>query len=121
MSCLFNSLNHFIGEGSYEIRQKICDYLQENKQIIDGIGTNKILELENSSAEEYISNMRLMTTWGGAIEIQCACNIWRLKIYVKNYRDNNNRVIEFIPLNKSYNKTLNIYWTGSHYEPIDSL
>ena len=25
MSCLFDSLNHFIGEGSYEIRQKICD------------------------------------------------------------------------------------------------
>ena len=121
MSCLFDSLNHFIGEGSYEIRQKICNYLQENKQIIDGLCTNKILELEDCSAEKYISNMRLMSTCGGAIEIQCACNIWGLQINVKNYRDNNNRTIEFIPLNNSHNKTINIYWTGGHYEPIDNL
>jgi len=118
MSCLFNSLNHFIGEGSYEIRQKICNYLQ---QIIDGLSTSNILELEDCSAEKYISNMRLTSTWGGAIEIQCACNIWALKINVKNYRDNNNRTIEFLPLNNSYNKTINIYWTGGHYEPIDNL
>lgn len=118
MSCLFDSLNHFIGEGSYEIRQKICNYLQ---QIIDGLSTSNILELEDCSAEKYISNMRLTSTWGGAIEIQCACNIWALKINVKNYRDNNNRTIEFLPLNNSYNKTINIYWTGGHYEPIDNL
>ena len=121
MSCLFNSLNHFIREGSYEIRQKICNYLQENRQIIDGLSTNYILELDNCSAEQYISNMRLMSSWGGAIEIQCACNIWGLQINVKNYRDNNNRIIEFIPLNKSHNKIINIYWTGGHYEPIDNL
>ena len=121
MSCLFNSLNHFIGEGSYEIRQKICNYLQQNKKIIDGLSTSNILELEDCSAEKYISNMRLKSTWGGAIEIQCACNIWGLKINVKNYRDNNNRTIEFLPLNNSYNKTINIYWTGGHYEPIDNL
>ena len=109
MSCLFNSLNYFIKEGSYEIRQKICNYLQQNKQIIDGLSTSNILEIEDSSAEKYISNMRLKSTWGGAIEIQCACNIWALKINVKNYRDNNNRTIEFLPINNSYNKNINIY------------
>ena len=62
MSCLFNSLNHFIREGSYEIRQKICNYLQQNKQIIDGLSTSNILEIEDSSAEKYISNMRLKST-----------------------------------------------------------
>jgi len=121
MSCLFNSLQYFIGEGSYEIRQKICNYLQENKQIIDGLDTQYILSLENESSEKYISNMRLIYTWGGAIEIQCACNIWGLRINVKNYRDNNNRTIEFIPLNNSYDKTINIYWTGGHYEPITNI
>ena len=40
MSCLFNSLSHFIGEPSNEIRQKICDYLQENKPILDGALTS---------------------------------------------------------------------------------
>lgn len=121
MSCLFNSLNHFIGEGSCEIRQKICNYLQENKPIIDGLETDCILAMENHSAEQYISKMRSTSTWGGAIEIQCACNIWGLQVNVKNYRDNNNRTIEFIPLNNSHNKIINIYWTGGHYEPITNL
>ena len=118
MSCLFNSLNYFINEGSYEIRQKICDYLQENKPIIDGLETNYVLSLENSSSEQYIINMRSTNTWGGAIEIHCACNIWSLCINVKNYRDNNNKIIEFIPLNNTFNKIINVYWTGGHYEPI---
>lgn len=118
MSCLFNSLNHFIGEGSYEIRQKICNYLQENNPIIDGLKTNSILETENLSAEQYISNMRLTSTMGGAIEIQCACNIWGMQINVNNCRDGNNQIIEFIPLNNSHNKIVYIYWNGGHYEPI---
>jgi hypothetical protein len=118
MSCLFNSLNHFINEGSYEIRQKICDYLQENQPIIDGLDTHFILELESNYKEQYISNMRNTSTWGGAIEIQCACNLWNLCIKIKNYRDNNGKIIEFIPCNNNYDKTIYLYWTGGHYEPI---
>ena len=118
MSCLFNSLNYFIKEGSYEIRQKICDYLQENKPIIDGLETNIVLMFENPDINKYITNMRSISTWGGAIEIQCACNIWKLRINVKNYRDNKNKTIEFLPVNSNYNETINIYWTGGHYEPI---
>ena len=30
MSCLFNSLSHFISKSSYDIRQDICNYLEEN-------------------------------------------------------------------------------------------
>lgn len=115
MSCLFYSLSYFIKEDNFIIRQKICDYLQENKKIIDGLDTKFIIELESNN---YIQNMRSPHTWGGAIEIQCACNIWNLKIIVHNYRDNNNSIIEFLPLNNSYNKIINLYWTGGHYEPI---
>lgn len=118
MSCLFNSLNFFINEGSYEIRQKICNYLQENKPIIEGVETRFILQLENGNSDRYIEHMRSMSTWGGAIEIQCACNIWKLRIVVRNYRDRNNANIEFLPCNNSYEKTIEIYWTGGHYEPI---
>ena len=69
MSCLFNSLSYFFNESSYDIRQQICDYLLQNKPIIDGLETNFILNLENPY---YIQHMRQMSTWGGAIEIQCA-------------------------------------------------
>jgi hypothetical protein len=50
MSCLFNSLSYFIHDNSYNIRQRICDYLEENKPIIDGLNTNFILNLENLAA-----------------------------------------------------------------------
>ena len=115
MSCLFNSLNHFIAEGSGKIRQKICNYLQENKPIMDGLDTNVILGFEK---KDYITSMRSMSTWGGAIEIQAACNIWNMRVIVKNYRNKGNKEIEFIPLHGNGEKTIQIYWTGGHYEPI---
>jgi hypothetical protein len=118
MSCLFNSLSHFIPEDSHTIRQKICDYLQNNNPIIDGMQTSEVLEIETGSLDVYIQRMRLTSTWGGAIEIQAACNIWNLKINVSNYRDTGNRVIEFVPLHENVERSVGIYWTGGHYEPI---
>jgi hypothetical protein len=121
MSCLFNSLSYFISEDSYKIRQTICDYLQENKPIIEDLETSEVLKFENNDVNSYIENMRSMSTWGGAIEIQCACNIWNLQINVSNYRDAGNKIIEFIPLNGNNTKTINVYWTGGHYEPIRNV
>ena len=116
MSCLFNSLSYFIKLDSYTIRQMICDYLQQNKPIIDGLETSEILKYENNN---YIESMRQSSTWGGAIEIQCACNIWNSRIIVNNHRDRGNTSIEFIPLTGTYNHTMTIYWTGGHYEPVN--
>ncbi len=122
MSCLFNSLSYFLNENSFQIRQKICDYLQENKPIIDGLETNDVLKfVDNNNCNNYISNMRLVTTWGGAVEIQSACNIWNLRINVSNFRNQNeqdNKIIEFIPIKEKYEKTIDIYWTGGHFEPL---
>jgi hypothetical protein len=118
MSCLFNSLSYFIHEDSYKIRQVICDYLQDNKPIIDGLETHHVLSIESINTDIYITNMRKTHTWGGAIEIQCACNIWNIRINVSNYRDSGNRTIEFIPINGNIENTINIYWNGGHYEPI---
>jgi hypothetical protein len=94
----------------------ICDYLQENKPIMDGLDTYDILKLESTNETTYIEHMRLMSTWGGAIEIQCACNIWNAQINVLSLQ--NEKVIEFIPLNGVINQTFNVSWTGGHYEPI---
>jgi hypothetical protein len=115
MSCLFNSLSYFINDDSFKIRQTICDYLEENKPIIDGLDTKEILKYENGN---YIQNMRNTCTWGGAIEIQCACNIWNVRIIVLNNRDSGNRSIEFIQLSGQYERTIYLDWTGGHYEPV---
>ena len=47
--------------------------------------------------------MRRSSEWGGAIEIQVACNLYSFRIIVRNKRDNTN--IEFLPVNMNYNKT----------------
>ena len=121
MSCLFNSLNYFITDhNSSQIRNKICDYLQENKPIMDGLDTQTILSFENPVPSKYIENMRLMSTWGGGIEIQAACNIWKFRILVNNHRNPGSPDIEFLPVSSVYNKTIQIYWNGGHYEPIRS-
>ena len=115
MSCLFNSLSYFIKEDGYDIRLKICDYLENNFTIIEDLDTKYVLDLDSV---DYIKNMKNISTWGGAIEIQVACNIWKLRIIVndiQNHRENNK--IEFIPINNIYEKTIELYWNGGHYEP----
>lgn len=116
MSCLFNSLSYFIPNvDSNSIRQQICDYLERNEPIIDGLETNFILSMENPN---YISNMRQTFVWGGAIEIQVACNLWNLQINVRNYRDCKGQIIEFLPIVSSPNRIIELEWTGGHYEPV---
>ena len=115
MSCLFNSLSHFIKLDSNTIRQQICDYLEQNKPILDGLETKDILVLEGN---QYIQNMRRQNTWGGAIEIQAACNIWKMKTHVNCRRGNENSNIEFLPIIGEPEKEITLEWTGGHYEPV---
>lgn len=115
MSCLFDSLSVFLKLDSNSIRQEICNYLESNKKIMDGLDTNFILSLENPN---YIRNMRMSHVWGGAIEIQAACNIFNIKIIVHNQRNNENTQIEFLPIDGEYRMTIHLSWTGGHYTPI---
>jgi len=117
MSCLFNSLQYFINLDSYHIRQMICDYLANNGQIMDGLDTTFILNMENAN---YIAHMRNTSTWGGAIEIQSACNIWKLRIIVRDIRGirSEKKEIEFLPVSGIIENTIYLEWSGGHYEPI---
>lgn len=115
MSCLFNSMNVFFPEDSYKIRQKVCDYLENGGVIIEGLDTKLILSFERNN---YIQHMRNTSTWGGAIEIQAACNIWNTRIVVHNIRDRSGGKIEFVPVNEQPDKSIHITWNGGHYEPM---
>ena len=131
MSCLFNSLSHFIAQTDPQaIRQRICDYLQANSPIIDGMSTHDVLQLDSSfanfssgsvssnSSDQYIGAMRTLTTWGGAIEIQAACNIWNARIVVHDIRTGNGQPIEFLPVSTiTPDKIFELEWNGGHYEP----
>ena len=115
MSCLFDSLSYFLNYSSNQIRQIICDYLEQNRPLIDGLATDFILSLDDSN---YIRKMRRSSEWGGAIEIQAACNIWNLRIIIHNVSERRRSKIEFIPLSKKYVYTIELIWAGNHYEPI---
>ena len=115
MSCLFRSIGYFLNLNQDNVRAKICDYLQNNGDIIKGVNTKDLIKFENKN---YIQNMRKSKTQGGGIEIQCACNIWNLKIIVVNIRDKTKN-IEFLPINNNkINKIIKITWNGGHYEPL---
>ena len=126
MSCLFNSLSHFILQTDPQtIRQRICDYLQANSPIIDGMATHDVLQLDSKSTDQYISAMRSPCTWGGAIEIQAACNIWNARIMVHDIRSGHRhghghgQTIEFLPVStNAADKTFELEWSGGHYEPV---
>lgn len=120
MSCLFNSLSHFIPQTDPQaIRARICDYLQANSPIIDGMATHDVLLLDSGLLpEQYIGAMRASTTWGGAIEIQAACNLWNARIVVHDVRPGHGQTIEFLPVAAlTSDKTFGLEWSGGHYEP----
>ena len=125
MSCLFNSLSHFIAPQTdpQAIRARICDYLQANSPIIDGMTTHDVLQLDSlNTSDQYIGAMRSPCTWGGAIEIQAACNIWNARIVVHDTRLGHGQTIEFLPVSanatNATDKTFELEWSGGHYEPI---
>jgi hypothetical protein len=122
MSCLFNSLSHFIAPQTdpQAIRQRICDYLQANSPIIDGMATHDVLQLDSlNTSDQYIGTMRSPCTWGGAIEIQAACNIWNARIVVHDIRGQDPKSIEFLPVSTvPADKTFELEWSGGHYEPV---
>ena len=113
-------MGRLLGIEPQTLRQQICDYLAANRPIMEGMDTAAILELEGGQAATYIHRMRSPSTWGGAIEIGAACNLWNLRICVENRRGSQtaNSLIEFVPVDGTITKTLYIYWTGGHYEPI---
>ena len=116
MSCLFDSLSSFIDIDSFTLRNKICDYLENNGPIMENLDTKFLIELDG---DNYINKMRRNHEWGSAYEIAAMCNMYNAKIIVNVLRTG--KQIEFLSINNDYNKVFYISWTGNHYEPISSL
>lgn len=123
MSCLFNSLQHFLPIGSDQVRQTICNYLEQNRPIIDGMETSLVLRMDRAN---YIPQMRRSSTWGGAIEIQAACNIWNMSVHVYDIRRGRARSrpantvgvpIKFDPVCGEAERIVKLNWSGGHYTP----
>lgn len=115
MSCLFDTLSIHVGLNSNILRQKICDYLEENPNLFEDISTQDYVKWVGegySDLESYVTNMRNSSTWGGAIEIKAFCNMFNVNVNVNDKRGKSDN-IEFL-VDKETN-TLNINWNGGHY------
>ena len=130
MSCLFNSIGKHVKESPQTVRMRICNYI-ESSETLAGLPIEVVL---CKPKNEYITRMRLSSSWGGGPEIAAACDIWKLKINVYKVKTNQkppkketkrkrnstfmyDKPIEFKPLLNT-NKQINLYWTGVHYEPF---
>ena len=112
MSCLFVALARQLGMDPRLVRKDICAYLEAGGTVIDGMQTK---ELVNS---QYVREMSRPSTWGSAIEIQAACNLYRIRVAVTSLRPKDSRKpIVFTPVaHRLWQRTLFMTWTGSHYE-----
>tara|TARA_Y100000389_G_C17287956_1_gene426463 strand:+ start:437 stop:730 length:294 start_codon:yes stop_codon:yes gene_type:complete len=93
----------------------ICGYLKTNPKILDDVDASKITNWENGKdLKSYIDEMEKTSTWGGAIEIKCFCELFKISVNVKH----KNRVIKFTPKHKETSRGIaTLIYTGNHYEP----
>lgn len=116
MSCLFQSFSVAVAPDTTElIRQKICNHLASTEWKDQEGAEFWISWLEdNLTLPAYVARMRLPSSMGGALEIQCFAQLYRYRVIVQSLP--NQRNIEFIPFDGIYFKTLTISWNGGHYE-----
>ena len=109
MSCLFRSLAKFVNIETDDLRQKICDFLEENPKLMDN--TIRVSDITPENFQTYINNMRNNETWGGGIEIKAFCEIYnyQVNIYIPN-----DKIIPFYPKGLPI-RIVNILWTGNHF------
>ena len=87
----------------------VCDYLDANKFLLEGMETAEVLKAID---DRYVANMRLEATFGSAIEISVVCRLWGVNIEVKDAKAN--RVVLF-DINESPLCLCVLYWNGGHY------
>ena len=108
MSCLFRSLAKFVNLKADNLRQKICDFLETNPELIDTVKLSDITPHEFST---YINDMRNDETWGGGIEIKAFCEIYNYQV---NIYISDSKIITFYPKGLPI-RIINISWTGNHF------
>lgn len=135
MSCLFNSLSYFCNYDTNNVRKIICEYMRKDPFLSSNMRVSKTIEyLENKSLEDYLQQMKMSSTWGGAPEIKAFVNLTKTPIFVRNISTNKSNYIKFeydlskteekenntkiMPVKNLYNKRIEINWNGYHYESV---
>lgn len=127
MSCLFNALTLLLRSEMKslkinDMRQTLIEYMEHNQsQTIAGTTIKEwllmIQEVERSS--DYLSGMRLSSTWGGAPEIIIAANFFNVKITIMS---RGLKIATFEPEgSKKVKAHLFLHWKNGHYTAIKRI
>ena len=115
MSCLFDSLSKFVNIHPNKLRESICNFLEKNPKLMDGLTAQEVVSIDSEMhLEKYIFLMRQYSTMGGAIEIKAFCSIFNRNVKIMSVP--NNKIIEFI-IDEKY-PFVYLRWTGNHYDPM---
>ena len=73
MSCLFDSLSHFIKDKSaLDLRLEICNFLRTDPRVLGGeLKASQCIWDSGKSFDDYIAEMSRESTWGTSLEIAC--------------------------------------------------
>lgn len=118
MSCLFDSLSHFITNvDSPKMRSMIVNYLSTNPKLMEDNKFSDLLSFGDHPVElnDYIRHMSNTDTWGGAIEIKAFADMFSIRVLIN--LTTTGKQIEFLPKNQ-YQTTICLLYTGNHYEPV---
>ena len=140
MSCLFDSLGRLSHEDPASVRQKICDYLQTNPDLMgDGTDARHVVRWETQKGlREYVRGMRDASTWGGSVEIKAFADMTGRGVIVHDRRPTTSggggggggarHSIKFRPrewrlrinaqVAHPFIEIYHLSWTGHHYEPL---
>lgn len=136
MSCLFDSLASEIADmDGLRLRQLICDYLSTNPVIFedDSVRLGEVLTdydipdnvqvVSRTGLASYVQHMRCPSTWGGALEIRCFCDIFGAQVHVFLLHQKRSAPIVFYPRNIITRDStgaplvFHLSYNGVHYEP----
>jgi hypothetical protein len=116
MSCLFDSLSHFVKNmNGKELRKEITSYISKDPVLIDSdVKLSTILQYESQSIGDYVNEMVKESTWGGGIEIKAFCEMFHISVHI--HIIGNDKVVKFYPSQNNFkNKYIEIFWNGNHF------
>ena len=125
MSCLFNSIAHFIRDdmevrGITNLRNEICEYISMNRtekfgdvSIEEWIKFSNETEAIGKTVDEYLLKMSHDSQMGGGIELAVASRIFNLIIKVEH----NQKIISEFNFSQTPVKEITLLYSGNHYDP----
>ena len=117
MSCLFAALGQLLGRPHHRVRHEICDFMAQNlHRPFQGTTVRQWIEWQGERPHQYIARMRGASSWGGAMEIAMATQLYHVDVTVAAARDQRRLAHFVMDDTRSARHHLFITWTGNHYE-----